>query len=106
MIGWKIKEGRDFSRDFATDSLAFILNESAVKFIGLKDPVGKTITWDDKSFKVIGIVNDMLTESPYQPIRAAMYHFTSEQGNVIIMKINPALSPNMALGKILPEAKQ
>ena len=37
-IGWKIKEGRDFSRDFATDSAAFILNESAVHFMGLKNP--------------------------------------------------------------------
>ena len=100
VINWKIKEGRDFSRDFATDSAAFILNESAVKFIGLKDPVGKTIVWEDKPFKVIGVVKDMLTESPYQPIRAAMYHCTSEQGNVIIMKINPKLSPNAALGKI------
>ena len=67
VIDWKIKEGRDFSRDFATDTTAFILNESAVKFIGLKDPVGKTITWNDKPFKVIGIVKDMLTESPYNP---------------------------------------
>ena len=100
VIGWKIKEGRDFSRDFATDSAAFILNESAVKFIGLKDPVGKTISWEDRPFKVIGIVKDILAESPYLPVRAAMYHCTYEQGNVIIMKINPSLSPNAALAKI------
>jgi len=100
VIDWKIKEGRDFSREFATDSAAFILNESAVKFIGLKDPVGKTITWNDKPYKVIGVVKDILTESPYQPVRAAMFNCTSEQGNVIIMKINPKLTPNVALGKI------
>ncbi len=100
VIGWQIKEGRDFSRDFATDSAAFILNESAVKFIGLKDPVGKIITWENKPFKVIGVVKDMLTESPYQPIRAAMFHCTYEQGNVAIIKINPKLSPNAALAKI------
>ena len=35
-IGWQIKEGRDFSRDFATDSSAMILNEAAVKLTGLK----------------------------------------------------------------------
>jgi hypothetical protein len=40
-IGWKIVRGRDFSREFSTDSSAFILNESAVKFIGLKDPLVK-----------------------------------------------------------------
>jgi putative ABC transport system permease protein len=100
VIGWQIKEGRDFSRDFATDSAAFILNESAVKFIGLKDPVGKTITWDDKPFKVIGIVKDMLVESAYEPIRASMYHYNKDQGNILVMKINPALSASDALGKI------
>ena len=31
-VNWKIKTGRDFSRDFATDSAAFIINESAAKF--------------------------------------------------------------------------
>ena len=35
-VNWKIKEGRDFSRDFATDSSAFIINESAAKFLGFK----------------------------------------------------------------------
>ena len=37
-IGWEILEGRDFSRDFASDSTAFILNEAAVDYMGLKDP--------------------------------------------------------------------
>jgi putative ABC transport system permease protein len=100
VIGWQIKEGRDFSRDFATDSAAFILNESAVKFIGLKEPVGKTIIWDDRPFTVIGVVKDMLVESAYQPIRASMYHCTRDEGNILVMKINPALSANDALSKI------
>jgi ABC-type antimicrobial peptide transport system permease subunit len=59
-IGWKILQGRDFSRDYATDSSAFIMNESAAKFIGLKDPVGKTIRWENKPFTIIGIVKDLL----------------------------------------------
>jgi putative ABC transport system permease protein len=100
VIGWQLKEGRDFSKDFATDSAAFILNESAVKFIGLKDPVGKTISWNSQPFKVIGVVKDMLTESPYKPVRASMFHCTTEQGNIIILKINPALAPNAAISKI------
>ncbi|HSF45157.1 MAG TPA: ABC transporter permease, partial [Chitinophagaceae bacterium] len=91
VIGWKIKEGRDFSREFATDSSALILNESAVKFIGFKDPVGKTIKWNDRPYTVIGVVHDMLVESPYQPVRASMYHIDMDQQNVIIMKANPSL---------------
>ncbi|MDN3655936.1 FtsX-like permease family protein [Ferruginibacter paludis] len=100
VIGWQIKEGRDFSREFKTDSAAFILNESAVKFIGIKDPINKIITWDGKPFKVIGIVKDMLTESVYKPVRAAMFHCTYEQGNIMTLKINPALAPNDAISKI------
>ncbi len=100
VIGWQIKEGRDFSKDFATDSAAFILNESAVKFIGLKDPIGKTITWNDQPFIVIGVVKDMLVESAYQPIRASMYHYTKDEGNILVMKMNPKLSANDALTKI------
>jgi ABC-type antimicrobial peptide transport system permease subunit len=100
VIGWKIKEGRDFSREFATDSLAFILNESAVKFIGFKDPVGKTIKWEDKVYTVIGVVNDMLVESPYQPVRASMYHLSTEQQNVIIIKANPGMPAGKAMSAI------
>jgi magnesium-transporting ATPase (P-type) len=44
-IGWEIKEGRDFSRDFVTDSSAFILNEAALQFMDLKNPVGEIVTW-------------------------------------------------------------
>ncbi len=100
VIGWTIKEGRDFSRDFATDSAAFILNESAVKFIGLKNPVGSTIKWEGKPYQVIGVVKDMLVQSPYEPIRASMYHLSMEQENVMIMKINPKLAAGEAVKSI------
>ena len=48
-VNWKIKEGRDFSRDFATDSAAFIINESAAKFLGFKNPVGTVLKWNRSS---------------------------------------------------------
>ncbi|MBZ5856835.1 ABC transporter permease [Flavihumibacter profundi] len=100
VLGWTIKEGRDFSRDFATDSAAFILNETAVKFIGLKDPVGKTIYWNDKPYTIIGVIKDMLVESPYEPVKASLFHLSNEVENVVTLKINPKLSASSALGKI------
>lgn len=100
VINWQIKEGRDFSREFATDSAAFILNESAVKFIGFKEPIGQTITWNDKPYKVIGVVKDMLVQSPYEPIRASMYHLSTDQENIMIMKINPNMAASEAVNKI------
>jgi len=100
-IGWKIIDGRDFSREFASDSSAFILNEAAVKFIGFKtNPVGQVIHWNDKPFTVIGVVKDLLVQSPYQPVRAAMWHLADEMQNVFLLKINPKSSVSGAISKI------
>src|SRR5690606_34079174 len=43
-VGWKIKLGRDFSKNFPSDSSAMILNEAAVRYMGFDDPIGQTIT--------------------------------------------------------------
>ncbi|MCD4791138.1 MAG: FtsX-like permease family protein, partial [Bacteroidales bacterium] len=49
--------GRGFSKDFATDKSAFLINETLAKRLNWKDPVGKYITRDGKH-KVIGVVKD------------------------------------------------
>jgi len=99
-IGWHIREGRDFSRDFKSDTAAFILNESAVKFIGLKDPVGKTIEWNDQPFTVIGVVDDILTQSPYKPVRAAMFHLSLEEENMLLTRLNPAIGIREGMSRL------
>jgi putative ABC transport system permease protein len=40
-VGWIFKDGRDFSREFASDSNAFVINEAAAKFLGFENPVGE-----------------------------------------------------------------
>lgn len=71
---WKMVAGRDFSRDFATDSAAFVINESAARFLGFSDPIGKTLVWNDEPFTIIGVVGDIMQESPYYPVRPSLYH--------------------------------
>jgi ABC-type antimicrobial peptide transport system permease subunit len=99
-IGWTIKEGRDFSRDFASDSTAFIINESAVKFLGFKDPVGKILEWEKVPYTIIGVVKDLLVESPYYPVRASLYHLATEQENLLIIRLNRDKSAKECLNKI------
>src|SRR6478672_11638783 len=73
-IGWQVKEGRDFSKEFATDSSSMILNESAVKQVGMKrDIVGQTIQFNDKKYTVIGVIKDMIMESPYRPVTPTVF---------------------------------
>ncbi len=60
--------GRDFSKDYGTDSVGFLLNETALKRIGLKDPVGKTITWGNHPGKIIGVMKDFHFNSLHEAI--------------------------------------
>jgi len=100
-VNWKIKEGRDFSRDFATDSAAFIINESSAKFLGIQNPVGKILKWNGQPFTIIGIVNDIMQESPFYPVRPTLYH-TAGYDNMynLILKLSPRQSAKQSIAKI------
>lgn len=99
-VGWQFITGRDFSKDFLTDSAGVILNEAAAKLIGFKEPVGEMITWDGHPIEVIGVVKNMIMESPYAPVRPSVFNLLSEPGNVLIAKINPKKSAGEALQQI------
>jgi putative ABC transport system permease protein len=64
----KLAEGRDFSKDYGTDSASFILNETALEKIGYKDPIGKPLWWGNHEGKIIGILKDFHFNSMHQPI--------------------------------------
>ncbi len=100
-IGWQIKGGRDFSKDFATDSLAMVLNESAVKLVGMKrDIVGQTIQFNDKNYTVIGVIKDMIMESPYKPVTPTVFFYDRNWANVITIAIKQGAPIKSSLSKI------
>jgi putative ABC transport system permease protein len=99
-IGWQFKEGRDFSKDFATDSSALVLNEAAAHFMGFKNAIGETVRWWGKSYKVIGVVNNMVMNSPYDEPRPTVFSLTNEPTGVAILKMNPVKNTKDALSKI------
>ena len=99
-IGWNIKEGRDFSRDYPNDTTSMILNETAVKFMGLRHPVGETVKWDKKIYHVIGVIKDMVMQSPYEPVFRTVFVMDVNAQPVIQLRINPTRSTHEALAKI------
>jgi len=105
-IGWEIKEGRDFSREHLTDSSACILNESAIRFMGLKDPVGQQIKWWNNSLIIIGVVKDLVMQSPYSQVRPTVFYLSNEPGNVMIAKLNPERVAKESIAKIETLYKQ
>jgi ABC-type antimicrobial peptide transport system permease subunit len=68
--GIKLVEGRDLDLvHYPNDSLALLLNESAVKAMHFKNPIGQTVKNGDDAFHVVGVIRDFIIESPYTPIR-------------------------------------
>ena len=98
-------QGRDFSRDYATDSSGIILNEAAVRATGFKVPIGRQVKLFDKPYTIIGVVNDMLTNSPYDPVEPAVF---VENGykQVMTIRVRPGVSMREALAQMEPLFKR
>lgn len=73
-VGLKIMEGRDFSPEFGGDTLCCLLNQTAVRRMGLKDPVvGSTIRYDS-TVTIIGVVEDFVYNDPFSsPMPMAVF---------------------------------
>ncbi|MFN8353336.1 MAG: FtsX-like permease family protein [Spirosomataceae bacterium] len=100
-VGWQFKEGRDFSRQFSTDTSSVILNEAAVKFMNIKNPIGMTINWGDNGkFKVIGVIKDMLAQSPYRPVKQGIYLLSTGNSSWLAFKLNPNKSASASIAMI------
>ncbi len=114
-VGWQLVRGRDFNRESPLDSSGMIINESAMKEMGLRDPIGTAVTWTwwmDPSqvmhYRIIGVVKDMVLESPYSPTGPVVYYEKGLNGGVSWMdiKVKPGVSMSRALPKIEAVFKQ
>jgi putative ABC transport system permease protein len=99
-VGWQFAEGRDFSRQLLTDSDAIVLNEAAVKYMGLQHPVGRTVRLWDKDKRVVGVIRDMVTESPYEPVKQTIYYLNGGAQEYLNFRISPTASAHEAVEAI------
>jgi len=81
--------GRFLSEDIASDSLAIIMNESAIKRLGWQDdPVGKRYQLD-KIYSVIGVVKDIHYESLHKTVEPMAILLVSGSNRFVLARINP-----------------
>lgn len=90
--GVKLIAGRDFSDKFASDTASVLLGSSAVKVMGLKNPLGTTIKMSGKSCTIVGVFEDYVWDSPYKSNNPMIIYFNKEHSGTITMRINPANS--------------
>lgn len=92
--GMKMAAGRNFSKDYSTDSNNYVINISAAKVLGWNTPdkaIGKAISYGGVNGKVIGVVNDFHFESLHQkiiPLLMRMPSFANNSYNRLSIKIN------------------
>lgn len=101
MAGWQFIAGRDFSKEFATDTNKIIINETAAKDMGFKNPIGESVKFggDTQSRQIVGVIKDMVMGSPYEPEKRAIFFLDAkyQAASQIDIKIKPTVSATKAL---------
>jgi ABC-type antimicrobial peptide transport system permease subunit len=87
-FGMKMVDGRYYSREYATDSDNYVINEAAVEAMGIVDPVGKKFVHNGEAGTIIGVVKNFHGGSLHHPIRPKVMKFTSE-GFFICVRFRP-----------------
>jgi len=86
-LGMKILQGRDFSRQFGSDSLAaYLLNETAARQLGWTQPVGKRLAWQGREGTVVGVVADIHHASLHQPVEPLVLLIRPSGYNVLAVR--------------------
>ena len=99
--GWKILQGRDFSAGLATDSGSFIINEAAVKYMNLRNPVGKIMKWGDKDvYTIIGVASDMISQSAYSNANPMIFFLPKFGLNQVNIRLTPTAGIHQSIAAI------
>jgi len=87
----KMAEGRFFSKEFSTDlSDAFVVNEAAVKEMGIENPVNKNLTtWFGRKGKIVGVMRDFNTQSLRDELTPVVF-IPAASANYLCLRISPA----------------
>jgi putative ABC transport system permease protein len=95
LYGIKIIEGRNFSREFPSDARgAFLVNETLVKALGWKNPVGRELThFSGTVGKIVGVMKDFNYQSLHNPIGPLYFFLRYTEIQYISVKINTAHMP-------------
>lgn len=87
--GLQMLKGRDFDlRAYPTDSTGMIINESAAKVMGFKDPIGKIVKDNGIDWHVVGVIKDFILQSPYNPTKPMIIEGAKGWFNVVHFKLN------------------
>jgi len=81
----ELKDGRDFSKEFA-DSSNYLVNETAAMKIGYQNPVGQPLSWGGNKGKIIGVLKDFHFNSMHEAIEPLVIRLSEKQkwGTILV----------------------
>ncbi len=88
-LGIELADGRNFSREFRSDSSAFILNEAGVRALGLSDPTSARLRWGRYVGNVVGVVRDFHFASLHSEIEPLVIPLRPNQANHLLVRVAP-----------------
>ncbi|MFM8912721.1 MAG: ABC transporter permease, partial [Flammeovirgaceae bacterium] len=99
-MGVKVIEDRDFSPEFKSDSSAVIVNEAAVKIMGMKNPIGQKLEIWGSQREIVGVIEDMVMDSPYSPVQPLTMLFIPDWSSTVSIRLNKTDDVPASLGKV------
>lgn len=97
-VAMSISQGRDFSNAYDTTSVIF--NETAIRRLRLKNPVGQKINWQGKEFTIAGVVKDALMISPFKAADPTMFLCSPHPQSNLIYRLSPSIKTSAAITQL------
>ena len=96
-VGMSLTGGRDFN---PADTLSVIFNETAIRQMRLKQPIGQTVVWDTTR-RIVGVAKDALMVSPYSGAEPTQFLFApSATSYVMLYRLSPSISTADAVAQL------
>ncbi len=97
-MGMTLQSGRDFRSE--NDTSSAILNETAVKRMRLKEPVGQQVNWHGRDFTIVGIAKDALIQNPYGTAEPILFTCAPRPLGVMLYRISPGVATQEAMTRM------
>lgn len=99
-MGVKMIMGRDFSRDFPSDSSGVVINQAALKMIGFEEPLGQKLEWGGDQFEIVGVMQDMVMADAMAVVQPLMMYLIPDWSSTITIRLNKTEDINAAIAQV------
>lgn len=98
-MGIEVLMGRDYSKDYASDSNAIIVNQAAIELMQLENPIGTELDLWGQKRTLIGVYDDVLSESLYREVKP-LFSVLQDWGGVITMRLKKGQDVQVSLATL------